>query len=59
MAVTLVTIYIYIYIDTFTKNNIGLKVTKNVTLFSMPCQNQKRIKRLMLGYSPTHWSLFA
>lgn len=48
MAVTLVTLHIYI--DTF---------TKNVTLFSMPCQNQKRIKRLMLGYSPTHWSLFA
>ena len=49
MVVTLVAIYIYIYIDNSTKNKNGLKVTKNVTLFTM--LNQKINKqRLMLEY---------
>lgn len=53
IAVTLVAVYIYIY-RYFYKNNIGLKVTKNVTLLFVPCQNKKCIKRLMLGENLTH-----
>ena len=39
----------YIYIDNFTKNKRGLKVTKDVTLFIVLCQNQNVKQRLMLG----------
>ena len=46
MVVTLVILYIYRHLY---KNSIGLKVTKNVTLFTM--LNQKINKqRLMLEY---------
>ena len=49
MVVTLVTLYIYIYISTFLQKNNGLKVTKKVTLFTVP-NPKKYKKRLMLGF---------
>lgn len=38
-----------IAVTLFLQNKNGLKVTKNVTLLFVPCQNKKCIKRLMLG----------
>ena len=50
IALTLVAVYI----SMFLQNKNGLKVTKNVTLLIVSCQNKKCIKRLMLGENLTH-----
>lgn len=63
MAVILMVVYIYIYIENFIKQiqsnksyilNLKNAVANVASQFVIFFQNPIRIKRLMLGFNPTH-----